>query len=271
MLRIPVRLAAACACAVLWLAAPALGGPAPRSWTITAAPAPGDFSLLELSFPRAGVGHPSAASLRVDAVGPFGDDYLAAAAVSGGPSRRARALVLVVNRPSPLLDPAEVDLRVSAPRSLGVPITLRAGDVLARRLSSRPLLCDLPDVTRSLPTTDLLALDSQGSPLNGFDADAALAQAYDASCGLAYSSAFAQAVQGAPACGAGAGTQGTVCCPPTADCAPSPVSPSPPQPGPPGCVPCDPTPGRACPMVTRGAICINDATRAPEPAPAGSY
>ncbi len=95
---------------------------AAREWPFTLSPAPDDLALAQVGFPRAGRGQQiSSASLKLAAQGPFGDDYLVLAALHPGTGRTPRALVLLVNRPSALLDPVSVRLRLTAEQRWGAP------------------------------------------------------------------------------------------------------------------------------------------------------
>jgi len=201
--------------------------PALRSWQLTMSPAPGELSLAEIEFNRAGRRRISPRSLQVAVRGPFGDDYLAAGATQLGGAAAPRALVLLVNRPSPLEDPVSVHLRVTALGSLGAPVVRTLADPFSRAAGARtPALCDLPEHGSALSASELLPLHTRGQPLAGFDAASALAQAYDVVCGLPSLSSFAQAVE-------------------------QPGAPSSPAPAPPvGKLPgegCVPTHGTACP------------------------
>lgn len=202
-------------------------GQATRRWQLTLAPAPDDLALAQVSFTRGNGARLAPQSLRVAVEGPFGDDYMVAAA-SSLPAGAERAFVLLVNRPSALLDPVSVDLSLIARRSLGEPAVRTLADPFARtEASGKPALCELSLHGAPLRATELTVVGSRGAPLAGFSAASALAQAYDVACGLAYSSAFARAV------------------------APQP-SPAPPV----GKVPgegCAPTPGRACPLAIEGS------------------
>jgi hypothetical protein len=214
----------------------AIAGAAVRRWQLTLAPAPDDLALAQVSFAHAnGVGL-SPRSLRVAVTGPFGDDYMVAGASHPSTGVR-RALVLLVNRPSPLLDPSSVTLSLSALRSLGEPALRRVADAFAQKAAPTPALCDLPLHGAPLSGSELSVLGSRGAALAGFSAASALAQAYDVACGLAYSSAFARAVE------------------PEASPAP-PVGKVPGE----GCVP---TPGRACPLALERVRPGVGATRVP--------
>jgi hypothetical protein len=202
---------------------------ATRTWTITLSPAPDDLALAQIDFRGAAPGaRVTSASLRIAVPGPFGDDYLAsvAARLPGGP----RALVLLVNRPSPLLDPVDVVLRVTALRTLGTPVVSRLDNPFVRAASApRPSLCDLPLHGGALSASQLSLLRSRGGPFDAFAGASAVAQAYDAACSLPFASAFQQDVTHS-----GAGST-----PP----APAPTPPVGKLPGE-GCVP---KPGYACP------------------------
>ena len=167
---------------------------ATRTWTITLSPAPGDLALAQIAFRGSARGaRVTSTSLQVAVSGPFGDDYLASAAVRlpGSP----RALVLLVNRPSPLLDPVDVRLRVTARRTLGTPVVSRLSDPFARPATApRPSLCDLQLHGGALSASQLSALRSRGEPLAGFAGAGAVAQAYDAVCSLPFASSFEQDV-----------------------------------------------------------------------------
>jgi hypothetical protein len=208
---------------------------ATHTWTITLAPAPDDLALAQIAFRGAAPGaRITSSSLRIAVPGPFGDDYLAsvAARLPGGP----RALVLVVNRPSPLLDPVDVVLRVTAPRTLGTPVVSRLANPFARSASApRPSLCDLPLHGGALSASQLSLLRSRGWPLGTFAGASAVAQAYDAVCSLPFSGAFQQDVTHSSA-----GSSPPV---------PAPTPPVGKLPGE-GCVP---KPGYACPGAVESA------------------
>jgi hypothetical protein len=212
-------------------------GPLDRSWPVTVSPSPGDVSLVEIAFPHAGSGKVSAATLDVRAPAVFGSDYLAVAAVHPALGA-ARALVLVANRPSPLLDPAHPALEVRARRILGQPAVLGLQNLFARTDSApKPPVCDLSLHGAPLSAGGLSVIGGSGSALTGLGGAEALAQAYDIACGLANPGTLHQAL-------------------------------SPPAGG--GCTPCDPAPGYACPLdAARTAICSGP-VRAGLRAPAGS-
>lgn len=234
------------ACLTLGFAASAIGASQgarpPRGWRITLSPTPGDLSLVEIAFPHAGRQSLSTRTLQTAAGSPFGADYLAVA-VPRRPSRGHQlALMLLANRPSALLDPASVRLRISAGHSLGPPVLQRVTDPLTHP-SAHPAraLCGLTAHGRPLSGPSLRALSVRGAALVGFDAPDAVAQAYDAACGLTYSGAFRAALAGS----AGGCSGGVPCAP----------APAPPSPRPPRCAPCDPRPGFACPLAASPAVC----------------
>jgi hypothetical protein len=206
---------------------------ATRTWTITLSPAPDDLALAQIAFRGAApTVRVTGTSLQVAVSGPFGDDYLASSAVRlpGGP----RALVVLVNRPSPLEDPVDVRMRVTALRKLGTPVVSRLADPFVRAASApRPTLCDLPLHGVALSPSQLSPLRSRGAPLAGFAVTNAVAQAYDAVCSLPFAGSFEQAVTHS-----GAGSS-----PPVPAPSPPPVPPVGKLPGE-GCVP---APGYACP------------------------
>jgi hypothetical protein len=239
---------------------PPATAPASRSWPFTLSPAPDDLSLAEVGFPHAVHGkHISSATLQLAAQGPFGDDYLVLAVPRVGAGRTPRALVLLVNRPSPLLDPVTVHLRLRARAQLGRPVVRRLADPFARASSaSRPAVCDLALHGAALSAAEVRPLSARGAALSGFDAPASVAQAYDAVCALPYESTFAQAV-GQPAAES-----------PSPSPSPTP-SPTPPAPGPPVCAPCDPAPGFACPLSIGPDICAADVAPGARRAAAGGH
>jgi hypothetical protein len=208
---------------------------ATRTWTIALSPAPDDLALVQIVFRGAAPGaRVTSNSLRIAVPGPFGDDYLVsvAARLPGGP----RALVLLVNRPSPLLDPADVVLRVTALRTLGAPVVSMLGNPFARAASApRPSLCDLPLHGGALSASQLSLLRSRGWPLAAYAGASAVAQAYDAACSLPFASSFEQDVTHS-----------------ASDSSPPAPTPTPPVgklPGE-GCVP---KPGYACPGAVESA------------------
>jgi hypothetical protein len=203
---------------------------AQRSWPLSMSAAPGDLALAQLSFRSAAKGERlSAGSLRVSVAPPFGDDYLAAGALRLASAGTPRLLVLLVNRPSGLLDPVSVRVRLTASSALGTPLVRKLADPLTRAAVHPPALCDLELHGAALSPAEVRPLHSQGQALTGFDAAAAIAQAYDLVCALPHASSFAQAVERAPA--------------PSTPPAPPPSPPVGRLPGE-GCVP---TPGYACP------------------------
>lgn len=223
-----------------------------RSLHVSVSPAPGDLTLVEIGFLGRRRGRISAATLRVAVDGPFGDDYLALATLGTHSRAGARALLLIDDRPSPLLDPARVSLTLRTARALGRPVLLRAGNPLASpSLVAAPALCSLPLDGSPLTGDELRALQVRGAALPGFGTADAVAQAYDLVCGLTRAGAFEQAI--ADGCEAG------ISCPPAPAPVPAPVpSPTPPT----GCQPCDPAPGYACPLAVSPTICVAAPARA---------
>lgn len=223
--------------------------PSERRWRVNLTAAPDDFTLAQISFPHASP-RLSERTLRVRVSGPFGDDYMALATVAPSATQDVvRALVLIVDRPSPLLDPVYVHLRLTARAALGKAMTSVVENPFERSSSSRrPALCDLAH-GHALSATQLSELGSRGTPLPGFDAAAGVAQAYDAACSLPYASPFKQAVQSSGSGGSTPAPGG------------EPPSPQPPAPGPPHCIPCDLRPGYACPLNVSPNICVASTTR----------
>lgn len=218
-------------------------GSGARASIVTLSAATDDLTLAQVGFPAGKGRRLSARTLRIVALSPFGDDYMAGAVVARATAGGTpRALVLLVNRPSPLDDPVDVRLRVTFARSLGAPSVRELADPFIRGASaSRPSLCDLHPAGRALEGSQLTALATRGAALRGFSPASAVAQAYDASCGLPYASAFEQAVEHPSSASA----------PEPASPTPEPAPPAPEPPAPPvGKLPgegCKPTPGYACP------------------------
>ena len=154
---------------------------ATRTLHVSLSPAPGELSLAEISFHDADRTRISARSLQVAVSGPFGDDYLDVAGVRLGTLAAPRALVLLVNRPSPLLDPVSVHLRITAQRALGSSAVRSLSDPFTRASTgATPALCNLPLDGGALSASELSPLSSRGTALAGFAAARAVAQAYDA-------------------------------------------------------------------------------------------
>jgi hypothetical protein len=214
-----------------------------RSWSVAMSAAANDLTLAEANFHQPKRGQRiSGSSLQVRVGDPFGDDYLAAAALRLPTPGALRMLILLVNRPSPLEDPVSVSVRLTAPRALGAPLVLKSADPLSRAADARtPALCNLPLRGGVLGASEVRLLRSRGQALAGFDAASALAQAYGLVCGLPYASSFEQALGGSPVSPSPAPPEST---PPV----PSPTPPVGKLPGE-GCVP---TPGYACPAAFNG-------------------
>lgn len=230
-----------------------------RDWSVTVSPAPEDLALVAVRFPAAHREPVTDATLHASVPGPFGDDYLALAALR---SRPALAFVLVVDRLSPLLDPAHVGVRLSARRALGPARLATAANPFApTSAGAAPALCELPAAERPLREGQLLALGSRGGALSRFGAAAAVADAYDAVCGLPYPSAFKLAVTEpcAPALAPYGSLIGASCAtrptPESPSPSPGPEPPVTPTPSPPQCPPCDPQPGYVCPLALAPDVC----------------
>jgi hypothetical protein len=223
---------------------------ATRTLHVSLSPAPGELSLAEISFHGSRRERISARSLQIAVSGPFGEDYLAVAVPRLGTASALRALVLLVDRASPLLDPVSVHLLITARRSLGAPVVRSLANPFTRTdadadagAGAAPALCDLPLDGGALGASELSPLRSRGPALAGFGVASAVAQAYDVVCRLPDDSSFEQAVQ-QPASASPTPT------------APEPVSTTPPAP-PVGKIPdegCKPEPGYACPLAARGAL-----------------
>jgi hypothetical protein len=259
----------------------AQASPSRRAWNMIVSPAAGDLVLVQISFHRRHAEAVLEHSLHVSISGAFGEDYLVVAAPRLGTASTARALILVIDRPSPLLDPLSVHLRLSARRSLGAALVRRVTDPLTRPAGHpSPALCDLLPHGGAVSGSGLHALGSRGAPLAGFGAADAVAQAYDAACELPYASAFKQAVEPSNGtCPTAAVPSGALCCPATAICAVPPGSPPAPTPSPapaptpepPRCTPCDPPPGYACPLAARPSICAAPLPRSARRASVGAH
>ncbi len=181
-------------------------GEATRTSRLSMSAAPGDLALAQISFANAHGTRLGRRSLRVVVSGPFGEDYLAIAVLRVATKPGPAALALLVNRPSPLLDPLNVALRISAQRSLGAPTVRRLSNPFARRVGApASSLCDLQR-HGALTASSLSVLGTHGRALTGFGAASAVAQAYDAACGLPYASSFKQVVERSGAPGSGVPT-----------------------------------------------------------------
>ncbi len=206
--------------ALVWLTtgAAAIAGAPERTTTVTLTPSLDRISLVELKFARSPT---SRSELRMLARQPTGDDYFALAAVRGA---RGKALALVVDRATGLMDPYYVRLRFRYRASLGKPVVLRTKQSLEGPKEVKPLLCNMPFQGRPLTAAQLVPLGSQGEALKGIGAAEAVAQAYDVSCDLPHTQALREALE---------------------------------TPGPGGgCAPCPAEPGKACPDQARAAICV---------------
>jgi hypothetical protein len=237
-----------------------------RSWKVAIrGPVQFDLSLAQIGF--GAPAHAAAGShggrrtstIRLAIRGTTGLDYVASALLRSSPLGRPRALVLVVNRRprgSLAADLAEIPLTVTAPRRLGDPLVIESSDPLTRPRALAPALCDLPIRGASLEPGGLRPELSRGPSLGGWNAQEAIAQAYDLVCHRPYLQAFRQAVSQSSGAGCESG-QGAplLCCPPNAMCVPPRCPPC----------PCDPAACPAavgtredllvCPLQTIGEAC----------------
>ncbi|HEX3517417.1 MAG TPA: hypothetical protein VHT29_00115 [Solirubrobacteraceae bacterium] len=194
-----------------------------RPWrlsSLSVAPAPDDLALVEIEFPRAhGSQAISRRTLALTLGTPIGSDYLVVVTPSFRPTRSPRAFVLIVNRPSPLFDPARIPLRMQTARALGSPRLWSLANPFSHRpVGLTPALCHMPlHGASTLRASALRTLRSQGPALTGFSPAATVAEAYDVACGLPSEAAFARAL--------GRSSEGecssvrALCCPPNAVCA----------------------------------------------------
>jgi len=232
----------------------AAGSASPHAppFTLDLAPAPGDVSLAEVHFRPASARQIRLDQLHVAVTGPFGADYLAVAIPRGHSAHDAWALILTVNRPSGLEDPAVVKLSVTAPRALGAHTVLRVNDLFSRVATGRrPALCDLSRHDAALTASELRELQVRGSSPEHLSAAAAVAQAFDVACGHADEPAFRHELVELPS---PPGTTETTSTPTTTTPTSTTPTPAPAPPKVPGCLPCPPV--GACPDDVRPAICV---------------
>jgi hypothetical protein len=202
-----------------------------------------DATLLQIRFPHGGRQALSPSALHVAVVGAFGDDYMALAAPKRTGRRGPEALLVLANRPSALLDPVSVHLRIRARASLGKPVLVHLVNLLYNDYARPPTgLCTLTLVSEPLAPAAVAPLAHRGTAVSGFSVAEAVAAGYDAACSNVSPAAFKSALAPQPAPG-GCGSA----------CEPAPV---PPSPGPPHCTPCDPAPGFACPLSASTAVCV---------------
>jgi len=255
-----------------------------RHTELSLAPAPGDLALVEVRFPHSARGQRIVhGTVSVSVPGTFGGDYMALGASFVSSPQGRQAMLLVANRPSPLFDPARVNLLLSTLTALGRPVLRTVENPLSRPSPVRAReLCDLRSRERMLGRSSFGWLQERGASPASLPPAWAISQAYDLVCSLPYSSVFLARVLGtatATQCAGGASLQGALCCPVTALCAPAPPLPAPepippglpPTPHPPVCVPCEPPPGSACPLQLSPGVCIaplGDGTRRAAP---GAY
>lgn len=220
---------------------------------LTLSPAPDDLALAEVGFHGRGRRTMSARSLHVAVRGALGDDYMASAWLGSRVGRRA--LVLVVNRPTSLLDLTGVDLALSWREDLGSAFKhVSANPITAAGSGPRSSFCSLTPPGVSLSPSALHLLGSRGTKLGEASPSTAVAQAYDLSCGRPSDPAFRQAVTGA--------------CSAQTSCEPAPA---PPEKAPPGCGVCNPRPGYACPLVAAPAVCPAPVAGGTRQVSTGSY
>jgi hypothetical protein len=210
------------------------------------APAQFDLSLAQVRFgAHTHVAGPSsgrsrrASSIGVKLRGSTGLEYVAAAVTRFSVLGRPRALVLVVNRrPRGSLAPdlARIGFTVTAPARLGQPRVSQISNPFTHPTGLTPALCDLPISGVALKAADLRSVLSRGLPLTGlvadgafrFNAEAAIAEAYDAACGRPFSPLFTEAVTQGSVLPCESGKPNAVlCCQPNAMCLPPPCPPCP--------------------------------------------
>jgi hypothetical protein len=219
--------------------------PPSRMVSVALSPAPNALAVAELDFGRRPSLKLDRATLRASVHGMFGDDYLALATPRHRPGGHLLALVLLVNRPSPLADPVTVHLDVRASRALGQPLVAKlkrslASATIVRQGSGAVHACAIAHPgAASVEGSALVALGSHGEALAGFNAAGAVAAGYDSLCGLPYPPGFKEDIEPSQSC------EGEGCTPP-----------QPVEPKPPGCTPCNPRPGFACPLAARPDICV---------------
>jgi hypothetical protein len=215
-----------------------------RTFPVALSASPHDATLLQIRFPHGGRRALAANALHVQVVGAFGDDYMALAAPRKTGRRGPEALLVLANRPSALLDPASVHLRISARASLGKPVLVHLADLLYNDHAQPPAgLCTLTQGSAPLDPIAVTPLAHRGSAVSGFSVAQSLAAAYDAAC---ISNVDAQSFKNALAAQPAPGGCESACEP----------APTPPLPGPPRCTPCNPAPGFACPLIATAAVCV---------------
>jgi hypothetical protein len=224
-----------------------------RDVAVALTPAPGDLALAEVRFQHPAGDAPSARSLHIAAPAAIGADYLAAAAITHPAGGGRVVLVLAVNRPTSLLDPASIRFTARAPANLGAAGVLRLTDPIAKPAAKQVPLCGL--APHGVPPA-MSALFARGARVAGRGATGAIGEALRLSCGGSAAAVFVAAVKGTSETGCGT----------AAGCEPAPV---PPAPGPPRCTPCEPKPGFACPLVASAAVCVASRERRPAAGHAG--
>ncbi len=227
-----------------------------RTFSVTVAPGGGDLSLVAIRFPQARGTVPGARTLRVRPREPA--DYVAVAVPGGRAAHAQPVLMVVTNRFTRAEMPVKVRVAVRSAASLGRPLIRVRSHALGVPAARPAGVCSLTRGSTALGAAALTPLSARGEPLEGFSAAEALADAYDAVCGLPYPLAFRRAVSGSGAeCAAGS----------SCEAAPEPAPPV--KPEPPQCAPCDPKPGYACPLTASPAYCVAAKSEAaPSAAPA---
>jgi hypothetical protein len=227
----PIRLLGALA-ALWWCAVPAAAQAASHPLTVVLRPAPGNLSLAELSFARAGGRAVTARSLRI-ALPATAASLRIAVATPLHPRGAARvALVLVANRPAQPPVTAAVRLHAVAAGTLGSAALSRLEDPLGARRAAPRGFCRFAVHGRA---PALAGLAAHGAPVSGLSAAGAVAQAFAIACGLPHGTQLEAAL---------------------AQPASEPAPPGGPGTEPPRCAPCDPKPGFACPLHASAAYCV---------------
>jgi len=233
------------------------GARAAHVWQLDLAPAPGSWALAQIRFRARRGARISQRTLGASVKGAFGSDYLAAAGLRGPSSGQLVALVLVVNRPSALADPATVRLRMRSAGALGAHTQLVTSEALHAIGPGYGANCRLTNISTALTAANLRAVTSRGEPLAGFTSAGAIAAAYDQMCEHQdpeepTAHQFERDVEPNPP---GSGP-----------------TPTPAPPVPPRCAPCEPRPGFACPLTPTPSICYQTAARrTADPAGAGAH
>ncbi|HUE25431.1 MAG TPA: hypothetical protein VMP89_01540 [Solirubrobacteraceae bacterium] len=228
-----------------------------RTVSVTVSPGGGDLSLIAIRFPQARGMVPGARTVRVRRE-PAG--YEAVAVPRGRAAHAQPVLVLVTNRFTRAEMPVKVRVTVRSAASLGRPVIRVRSHALGVPAARPAGVCSLTRGSVAVGAAALLPLSASGEPLEGFSTAGAVADAYNAVCGLPYSLAFRRAVSGTGAeCAAGS----------SCEAAPEPAPAPSPGPEQPKCPPCNPKPGYACPLAASPAYCVaakSEAAPSAEPA-----